>query len=239
MKKNKNGLFFGIILVLAAVALVLDGLGISIGGTQLSVWSIVGGILCVAWLVVEIVKLKFSRIFFPLAFIFILFEGQIAALLGREDPNLISNWLVILAALLLTVGVSALGGNINIKKKKGVTVDGDGNIVAEVNEKKNFTQASVVYVDATELGVYNAENNCGSLQIYIENADKYEGGGRLSVENNCGSMVIHVPEQWRVVTDIDNSLGSVRIPVHDTESDAKTLKITGENNLGSLVVVFE
>ena len=117
MKKSRNGLFFGIILVCAAVALILDGLGISISGAQISAWSIVGGVLCLAWLVVEIVELKFSHIFFPLAFIFLLFEGQIATWLGHDDPNLISNWLVLLAALLLTIGVGVLGGNLKKKKK--------------------------------------------------------------------------------------------------------------------------
>ena len=117
MKKSRNGLFFGIILVCAAVALILDGLGISISGAQISAWSIVGGVLCLAWLVVEIVELKFSHIFFPLAFIFLLFEGQIATWLGHDDPNLISNWLVLLAALLLTIGVGVLGGNLKKRKK--------------------------------------------------------------------------------------------------------------------------
>ncbi len=114
--KNKNGLFFGLILVCAAVILVLDGLGYPIGGADLSAWRIIGGVVCLCWLVTEIVKLNFARIFFPLAVIFLLFEGYIAKLLGMEDTDIISNWIVLLAALLLTVGVGAIGGN--IKKQK-------------------------------------------------------------------------------------------------------------------------
>ena len=229
MKKSRNGLFFGIILVCAAVALILDGLGISISGAQISAWSIVGGVLCLAWLVIEIVELKFSHIFFPLAFIFLLFEGQIAAWLGHSDPNLISNWIVLLAALLLTIGVGALGGN--FKKRKKIKSGENGNVVViNTNEKKNFSQASVIYVDAADLGKYEVENNCGSIHVYIENADRY---------NNCGSMVVHVPKAWRVVSSVDNSLGSVKIPSHETAEGAPVLKITGENNLGSLAIIFE
>ena len=238
MKKSRNGLFFGIILVCAAVALILDGLGISISGAQISAWSIVGGVLCLAWLVVEIVELKFSHIFFPLAFIFLLFEGQIAAWLGYGDPNLISNWIVLLAALLLTVGVGALGGN--FKKRKKIKSGENGNaVVINTNEKKNFSSASVIYVDAADLGEYEVENNCGSIHVYIENADRYGGGGALNVDNNCGSMVVHVPNAWRVVSSVDNSLGSVKIPSHETAEGAPVLKITGENNLGSLAITFE
>ena len=238
MKKSRNGLFFGIILVCAAVALILDGLGISISGAQISAWSIVGGVLCLAWLVVEIVELKFSHIFFPLAFIFLLFEGQIATWLGHDDPNLISNWLVLLAALLLTIGVGVLGGN--LKKRKKTQIDKDGNtVVINTNEKKNFSQASVVFVDAADLGEYEVENNCGSIHVYIENADRYGGSGALNVDNNCGSMVVHVPKAWRVVSNVDNNLGSVKIPSHETQADAPVLKIMGENNLGSLAIIFE
>ena len=238
MKKSRNGLFFGIILVCAAVALILDGLGISISGAQISAWSIVGGVLCLAWLVIEIVELKFSHIFFPLAFIFLLFEGQIAAWLGHSDPNLISNWIVLLAALLLTIGVGALGGN--FKKRKKIKSGENGNVVViNTNEKKNFSQASVIYVDAADLGKYEVENNCGSIHVYIENADRYGGGGALNIDNNCGSMVVHVPKAWRVVSSVDNSLGSVKIPSHETAEGAPVLKITGENNLGSLAIIFE
>ena len=107
------------------------------------------------------------------------------------------------------------------------------------NEKKNFSQASVVYVDAADLGEYEVENNCGSIHVYIENADRYGGSGALNVDNNCGSMVVHVPKAWRVVSNVDNNLGSVKIPSHETQADAPVLKIMGENNLGSLAIIFE
>lgn len=227
MKKGRNGLFFGIILVCTAVVLILDGLGISIGGADLSFWRIAGGILCLAWLIAEIVDLKFSRIFFPLSFIFLLFEGQIAVWCGAPDTDLISNWIVILAALLLTIGVGTLGGN--LKKHK----TGDG------ITKKNFTRASTVYIDASDLGSYNIENDCGLTHVYIENADRYKGEGVINVENNCGSVVVHIPKEWKVFSNIENSLGSVKIPQHETEPGAMGVRLAGENNLGSLEIIFE
>ena len=62
----------------------IHSLGISVGyldGGGLPVVRIVLGVLCAAWLITEIVKLRFARIFFPLAFILLLFEGELASML--------------------------------------------------------------------------------------------------------------------------------------------------------------
>ena len=80
-------LFWGLVLILTAVILVMDGLGVSFGST-VTVWHVIAGILALAWLICEIVKFRFTNVFFPLAFLFRIFEGTIAAAIGRPGENL-------------------------------------------------------------------------------------------------------------------------------------------------------
>ncbi|MBP5618140.1 MAG: hypothetical protein J6X61_03210, partial [Clostridia bacterium] len=101
--------FWGIVLILAAVVLVLDGVGVSLGA-GMTPWRIVGAVFLAGWLICEIVRLKFTNIFFPAAFLFLVLEEPIAIWMGRgEDAtDLIANWVVLVAALLLTIGTKAI-----------------------------------------------------------------------------------------------------------------------------------
>ena len=65
-------------------------------------------------------------------------------------------------------------------------------------------------------------------------ADKYEGGGVLEIDNNLGSMDIHVPADWHIIMQVDNSLGATSEP--DDIGNGPTLTIRGDNNLGSVSV---
>ena len=74
-----SSIFWGVVLICTAVLLIFNSLGISVGyldGGGLPVVRIVLGVLCAVWLITEIVKLRFARIFFPLAFILLLFSRQ-------------------------------------------------------------------------------------------------------------------------------------------------------------------
>ena len=66
---RKSGVFWGVTLILSAVLIILDSIGIGLGFLSgVPVISIVLGIICLAWLIDELIKLKISHIFFPLAF---------------------------------------------------------------------------------------------------------------------------------------------------------------------------
>ena len=75
-------IFWGFLLILAAALLICDGLGILTGFTDtfggVSAVRVVLGVLMLAWLFSDLFKGHFAKIFFPLAFLFMLFESNIA-----------------------------------------------------------------------------------------------------------------------------------------------------------------
>ena len=221
-------LFWGLVLILTAVILVMDGLGVSFGST-VTVWHIIAGILAVAWLICEIVKFRFTNVFFPLAFLFIIFEGTIAAAIGRPGENLISNWIVLLAALLLTIAFKFIS-----RPKHVVSVNGKQYSIGDGGKIGSQT----VYLDGSDLSGAVITEHLGTTKVYISNKEAYTGGGRITVRENLGSVTIFVPSEWKVVSRSTDNLGRVFIPARDKEGDIP-LELEVLDNIGSVSVVFE
>ena len=240
-----SSIFWGVVLICTAVLLIFNSLGISVGyldGGGLPVVRIVLGVLCAAWLITEIVKLRFARIFFPLAFILLLFEGELASMLHVPGKDIYSSWTILLCAALLTAGVSLLTHGRNRHFKIGKN-DGTLNVefsdkTAEHDDGGDITchlSSVTKYIDCTNFTKNQINCDKGSVEIFFENTDRYTGGGELVIANNMGSVEIHIPEDWYTVGDIINSLGSVELP-RMTEKSVKPLRISGANNVGSVEI---
>jgi len=229
--------FWGIGFIVAAVLILLDGTGLllplshSLGGV--SILSVFLGLLLVAFIITRLIKGRVASIFFPLAFLFLLFEKNLA-FVCRWPTNLINNWLVLLIALLLTIGVAILfprGGRRRIAYRTVSRFETYG------NQAECSLGASTVYVDCATMSPCNIENSLGSCRVHFENPNMYAGSGVLYVENNLGSMVIYVPSSWEVKASVENNLGSVSIPPSPVTGGPE-LSIRGENNLGSLTIKY-
>ena len=247
-----SSIFWGVVLICTAVLLIFNSLGISVGyldGGGLPVVRIVLGVLCAAWLITEIVKLRFARIFVPLAFILLLFEGELASMLHVPGKDIYSSWTILLCAALLTAGVSLLTHGRNRHFKIGKD---DGTLNVEFSDKTEerdnetaehddggditcHLSSVTKYIDCTNFTKKQINCDKGSVEIFFENTDRYTGGGELVIANNMGSVEIHIPEDWYTVGDIINSLGSVELP-RMTEKSVKPLRISGANNVGSVEI---
>lgn len=231
MKTGK--IFWGVGLILVAVALILDALGVlapitSVVG-DISLLAVLAALLLLSYAISKLCSGKVGEIFIPLSLIFMLFEKNIAILCGLNDTNIINNGLLIGCAALLWIGFSILFSGHRHERVE------NGNV--RVKSGSNLT-SSVTYIDAASFGEESVENNLGSLVVRFENVDEYKGGGVLDVDNNLGSTVIEVPSSWRFVVNIDNGLGSVSAPSEAGDADAPLLLIKGDNNLGSVSIRF-
>ncbi|MBQ9162189.1 MAG: hypothetical protein IJX74_02830 [Clostridia bacterium] len=239
-------IIWGIVFILAAALLALDAVGVidplmSVMG-EISVFAIVGTVLPVTWIVSRCIKGRVVEIFFPLGFIFMLLEGNIATICGCESTNIIHNGLVLVICLLLTVGFGILFPPKFKSSKYHVEFDDDHR---EKGKKHKGRRAggslgsNTVYVDCTEFRPDIIDNDLGACVVHFENVEWYEGDKTLRVSNDLGSMLINVPSSWRIVASIDNNLGSVKMPDETPDDeDAPVLFIDGENDLGSLTVRY-
>ena len=234
-------IFWGLGFVLAAVLIMLDALGfiapiVSVVG-EISVFAIIAGLLLFAFIITRLIKGKLLEIFFPLAFIFMLFEKNIAKLAELESENIINNWLVLLIAMLLSIGFAILFPS--RKRRKNRKFHGTRGGTVEINGKRAESNlgSSTIYIDCEDFSPSNIENNFGSCAVYFKNVEKYEGGKTLYVENNFGPMCINIPSEWIVKTSIENNMGGTHT-ANDEDKAGPILYIKGENNFGSLSVRY-
>ena len=226
-------IFWGLGFVMIAVALILNALGVlaeiisPLG--DVSIIAIIGGLLLFAFVLERLIRGKIEDIFVPLSLIFMIFEKNVAYMLGREDSDIINNWLLFGCACLMQLGFSILFSGVGRKrrKKKGERFLGSSRGMG----------ASVKYINCDGFKHEEIENDLGSYTVYFENAEKYQGGGVIEIDNNLGSMTINVPSGWHIVMDVDNSLGSTSAPAGDC-TDGPTITITGDNSLGSVTVKY-
>lgn len=222
MKKNSvrfNAIFWGLALIIAAVVLILDGAGVDLG-YGINAWRILLGCAFVAWLVCEIVRLRIYGIFFPLAFLFITFEAPIAEAVGREDHDLISNWVVLSAAFLLTIAFYV------IIPKNGK------------NFKADKIGSSTLYFDSADLFDAHVSDNVSKVDVYFTNREAYQGNGNLSISDNVGQVNVNVPREWRVSTKVHDNIGRVKVPDQDDAVKSKSLTLEISDNVGSVNVIF-
>ncbi|MGI6265253.1 MAG: LiaF transmembrane domain-containing protein [Acutalibacteraceae bacterium] len=220
--RSRNSVFWGVVLVGAAVLLILQGAGVSIG-YEISLWRILLGALCLAWLIDRLAERQFAEILFPLAFGFLLFEGPIAHALGRPGDDLISNWTVLLAALLGTVGLKA----ILPKRQK------DGVISA------SQLGSATLYLDAADLQNAEINDHMGAVQAYVTNRDAYPGNGVIRVHDNMGTVKLYLPREWNVVVHSHDNLGGVHVPEQPDGVFSHAVTVEVFDNMGSVSVLCD
>ncbi len=222
---------FGLLLIACAILMILDAVGISLGFLSgIPAFTVFLSALIVYWFFSELFKLRLWGLFFPLAFLFMVLEKHIAKWCGLPSENIINNWLVLLAASLLAVGVALL------KPKR----------IARFSKKDGYRKSSVkgtktcgsstVYVDCGD-GEKTVEvsNKLGSCDVYFSSIEEYDGNKTLIVHNELGSMTINVPSGWKINSSVNNDLGSISEPYDKAQGDI-TINIEGTNSLGSLSI---
>lgn len=234
-------IFWGLGFILAAVLIILDATDAIAPLTSfvgdISIFAIILGLLLFAYIISRLITGKIASVFFPLSFIFMLFEENIAKLANLENEDIISNWLVLLIALFLTIGFSFLIPHSEKSKghrgNRGISVEITG------NSAESSFGASSIYVDCASFSPAHVENSFGACTIHFENVENYRGGQTLHIENSFGSMCINVPSGWVVNSSIENNLGGCSKQTDATPNDCgPLLYIKGENNLGALSIRF-
>lgn len=222
---------WGLLFIVCAVLLLLDAFGVGLGFLEgIPLFTVALGILLLAWILKDLIKLKIGHVFFPLAFLFLLFEKHIAGWIGSEEKNLVSNWVVLLAAVLLSSGTALLRPKKLFRRSVKIEDSDSGR-----NHHASLG-SSTVYIDCTTFEVEQVRNELGACQVFFSNIEQYRGNGTLIVCNELGSMKIHVPSAWKICSSITNELGSLSEP-EESADDGPTLCIRGENELGSIAIV--
>ena len=226
---------YGIMLIAIAICIVLSAMGVGLGFiSQLSVVDIILSIALLIFAFNLILDRAYPAIPFPIMIMFFFLEDDIARFMGRTDENLISNWLVLLCTVLVSMGISLIYYPVKKKQIKTFCAEKKGNWGKEGN--KTMFSSDVKYVDCANFNEQYYHVNMGNLDVQFTNTEEFKGG-LLRLSCNMGNINVYVPRGWNIKTEIDNHLGNVDIPSKEYQ-DGPILNIEAQNSMGNIEIIF-
>ena len=234
MRKGKR-IFGGLLFLLAAVALILHGLGYLQG---FGFWTVAFSIILIGILAKGLVKQRWGQSLLALAILIMMFKEN----LGLQD---LSNWLIVGAAILGTVGLNILFPRryrhwfVNNNKKNTVeqleissSEDGE-KVLCEVS----FGSASK-YISSRELKKVKVDVAFGNLDLYLDNAVLKEHNAVIKADVAFGKMSLYLPQEWNVKLLSDSSFGSINEIGHSNPQGEETLVVKGDVAFGSIEIRY-
>ena len=239
MTFKKDRIFWAVIFILGAVGLILRAVNPGLAIFELPLWKWFLGALILYWLLNNVIGgrtlARHLDVFFPLGFAYILLREQLAGWFGF-DKDVINPWIVLLIAALLHMANHLIFDHFT-RSNRLIVIDGDKGSTEkeEAYANRNSFSSRAVYLDALKANHY-VMNRFGQQEVYFQNTDVVNGPEtiELKVSNAFGQTIVHVPSDWAVKNDVDNSMGSVDGQIRETGS--RTLHLTGTNRFGELSI---
>lgn len=237
--KKAGRIFWGLGLITAAVFLVLSQMHLITA--EISVWSALIGILCVAMLISSIADRSFGGIFFALGLAWLTF----AETLGLPRVSFVS---VAVIVILLTIGFNMLFPH---KNRKGGNRDGkeygqyDYGKYQKTSEGEedgfvtcaNSFGALAKYVDTANFKGGRFQNSFGELKVYLDQARTTQETVMVEVSNSFGQTTLYIPREWKVMQDVSVFAGTVEEGSCHEESQV-TCYLKGSVSFGEIEIVY-
>ncbi|HBA48174.1 MAG TPA: hypothetical protein DCZ91_10340 [Lachnospiraceae bacterium] len=232
--RSRKSIFWGMVLLLAAAALLLGRLGYLEG---VGFWTILFSACLLSFLVKGIVRLRIGTILFSLAFLVIVNDEWL-------HLEAITPWPVLGAALLGTVGLKMLFPKLGGYRGSHPVRIGDGSSViqdytgdGEYVSYDNVFGEAVKYVSGVIRQV-DVDNVFGSVQIYFTEAFLYGGTANVNVDNVFGNVVIYVPRTWNVELNTENVFGFSKQTGKCSIDGENVIHVGGDVIFGNLEVIY-
>lgn len=231
MRRGKS-IFWGVVLLLAAAAILLGRLGYLKG---IGFWTVLFSACLISFLVKGIIRRKIGTILFSLAFLIILNDE----LLHLEA---ITPWPILGAALLGTIGLKMLFPKLGVHRGGCLVRIEDVSSISECNQEgesfsySNAFGESVKYISGVVSQV-DIENAFGTTQVYFTEALLGYGTAHVNVDSAFGSVVLYVPQTWLVELDTQNVFASSGQKGKSFPDGKNILRVDGNVFCGSVEVV--
>ena len=231
-----NNWFWGVFFVLAAIFVIASQLT---SFTVIGFWSIAATVLLAAIFIQSLVKLNFFGVFLSLALTYMIFQHPL-------DLYLISPWLLLLAAVLVSIGFHIIfrrQTKCQYEHRHEYHDDGEYRTIEDVDGNNPSVKlsfgSSIKYIHADALKSGRFTCSFGSVSVYFDQAQLDPGGAELYLDCSFGELKLYFPKDWRIVDKLSSSLGSVRNDIKKTsDTDGfPAVTLTGGVSLGSIEIL--
>lgn len=231
-KKQFKKIFWGILLLIGAAALLIEGLGYL---HMFNFWTFLLSVIAVGCLVDGILERSFGQILFSLAFL-VIFNNKPLHL------EALSPWAVLGAALLGTIGLNTIfpkrrkndhphdfrsyGGPLPERGREEEILSGE-----EIHYEVSFGSA-VKYIVGNDISHIFLKSHFGNLEVYFNDAMLKDNRATVFVECSFGNMDLYVPAGWSVIINTRYSFGSVEESGFANPNGTTVLVLEGNVSFG-------
>lgn len=234
MMKRKKGIFWGVVLLLLAVYIIVGSLGYF---GDLGFWTILFSVALGAWFFESLFKLRWGGILFSLAFLAILYDERLSI-------EALTPWPVLFAALFGSIGLSLIFRKSGSRYRWGFrTHEGTSETIGDNPDSPHFHceksfGSAVRYVKSRSLEKVTLENAFGSLVVYLDQAGLADGHVSISAENSFGTLELYVPKEWKVRLQTVESFGHVEEFGTSNPDGAEQAVIVAETSFGCIEIHY-
>lgn len=236
MKKER--VFWGLILILGGVFLIVSKLGFF---PDVNVFSLLLTVFLVVVIVKSLLRINFAGILFPIAFICIIYDKQ----LGVTN---ITPWTVLIAALLGSIGLSMIfhkhtkwfdtkwfNTEHNDEDYKFEKIDVEDE--SHVRFKTSFG-ASIKYINTDNFE--QADFNCsfGAMKVYFDNAVMRNDNAVVRINASFSGIELYVPKTWNIDDKTKVFLGAVSEKNKNDKITTNTLTLVGDISLSGVEIIY-
>ena len=233
--KHKNW-FWGTFFLAAAIFVIACQVGAFV---QIGFWSIAATVLLAAAFVGSLVGLNFFGAFISLALLYLIYQQPLHLVE-------ISFWLLLLAAILASMGLSMIFhskrhdcgiGNWHRRWDNRDTSEEnvDGN---DIFVKSSFNE-SCKYLHSDGLKKARLSSSFGKLSVYFDEVQLSPEGAEANIDVSFGEMSLFLSRNWRVIDKVHTGLGAVNNDIRNAPpADAPTLTLNGSVSFGNLEIHY-
>ncbi len=236
---DKRNWFWGVFFILAAVFLLASQLG---SFSQIGFVSLLATILLAAVLIKSAVKGEFFGILLSLALLYLIYQQPLGL-------AYISFWLLLLSAILLSIGLSCIFRNNSrrylSRRREGCGPYGQhGETREDIDGNNPYVRvsfgASSKYLHGDCLSSGNFSVSFGALSVFFDQAILSPAGAQVELDCSFGEIKLFVPRSWRVVDQLRANLGGVENDTYlsQPEEGAPQLTVCGAVTMGSVEIHY-
>jgi len=231
MKKER--IFWGALLILAGVFMIISRLGYL---PNVNVLSLLLTVFLGVVIVKSIPNINFPGILFPIAFICIIYNKQ----LGITE---ITPWTVIIAALLGSIGLSMIFHK-HIKwinhnhhcedyKFEKIDVEDESNVIF-----KSAFGESIKYINTDKFEQGDFDCSFGAMKIYFDHAVMSNENATVRINVSFSGVELYIPKTWKVDDQTNVFLGGVTEKNRSNERATNTLTLVGDVSFSGIEIIY-
>ena len=229
---NKKGIFWGVILILLAVYIIIGKLNLI---PDLPIFTILATIILIYIICMGIKKMNFVKILIPSALLGNIYSKQL-------HIEAITPWPLLAACILIAIGLDMIFMNTKREHKNQIYIQ-ECTMESSMNgasiKIENSFSGNNKYISSENLSLVDVDNAFGQCNVYFDNAVLADGRCVINVDSSFGETNLYFPHTWHVEVDRDCAFADVK--VHGTgcmDADAPFVQVKADVSFGAVNIYF-